>query len=253
MSHIHHDQQAVQEDQYSLPYHYIPDFSNGRFTQHLYWSWGFRYLGGIRVVLDQLKKGEFNNLLDVGCGDGRFLRELNREYPGKTALGIDYSDRAIALAKSLNPGLSYKVADLTNHDLDLKFDVVTMVEVLEHIHTDHVDVFLERAAALLNEGGRIVLTVPHLNKPVSSKHFQHFDSKKLRQILAPHFREMQFYPFDARSKLLRFLEKTMKKLEAYFVLTNSALLGWAFQKYIRRYLYTQDENKCMRIGVVAFK
>ena len=53
-----------QEDQYILPYHYIPSLRDGNFKQHLYWSWGYRYIGGMNLVLDILKGVSFNSLLD---------------------------------------------------------------------------------------------------------------------------------------------------------------------------------------------
>mgnify|MGYP000507057572 CR=1 FL=1 len=48
--------QSIQEEEYSFPYHYIPEISEKGFTQVKHWSWGYRYLGGLRVVIDQLNK-----------------------------------------------------------------------------------------------------------------------------------------------------------------------------------------------------
>ncbi len=50
----------------------------GRFSQLRHWSWGYRYLGRLQVVFDLLDGLEFDSLLDVGCGDGRFLREARQ-------------------------------------------------------------------------------------------------------------------------------------------------------------------------------
>lgn len=72
------DEQQIQEDQYDYPYHYIPRVENGQFSQSQYWSWGMHYLGGIQLILEQIDSYSFDSLIDVGCGDGRFLRELAR-------------------------------------------------------------------------------------------------------------------------------------------------------------------------------
>ena len=41
-----------------------------------------------QLALDQLAKIGFTTLADIGCGDGRFLREVAQAYPGKQLLGI---------------------------------------------------------------------------------------------------------------------------------------------------------------------
>ncbi len=92
------DEQQIQEAQYDYTYHYIPHVKNGQFSQSQYWSWGMHYLGGIQLVLEQINSYSFDSLIDVGCGDGRFLRELATEYPSVDTLGIDYSERSIAMA-----------------------------------------------------------------------------------------------------------------------------------------------------------
>jgi ubiquinone/menaquinone biosynthesis C-methylase UbiE len=59
----------------------------------------------LQVVFDILDREGFDSLLDVGCGDGRFLRETDQRYGNKKILGIDYSETAISLAKRMNPHL----------------------------------------------------------------------------------------------------------------------------------------------------
>ncbi|MFH1964905.1 MAG: hypothetical protein ABIJ42_05120, partial [Acidobacteriota bacterium] len=45
---------GAQEVQYSYPYHYLPIMTREGFSQHRYWSWGYRYLGRLKVVFDLL-------------------------------------------------------------------------------------------------------------------------------------------------------------------------------------------------------
>ena len=113
--------QIIQEDEYSFPYHYIPEISDKGFSQIKHWSWGYRYLGGLRVVIDQLNKISFNSLLDIGCGEGRFLREVSQHYPEKTFVGLDYSTKAINLAKAFNPQLDYRCLNILKEEFVERF------------------------------------------------------------------------------------------------------------------------------------
>lgn len=245
-------EQQIQEEQYCFPYHYLPQLRSGSFFQHAYWSWGFRYLGGMRVAKALCDAETYESLLDLGCGDGRFISELARAQPTVHAMGIDYSERAIALASALNPGLEYHAADILTDDLSgRQFDVVTMIEVIEHIPPLDLPRFLERAISFLKPGGRLVITVPHRNRPVSEKHFQHFDSAMLKKMLSPHLRDLQFQPFDFPSSVLNLWFRIIGRTGMYFLITWQPLLDAFYNYYIARCLYGDDESKCARIACVG--
>ena len=176
-------QRELQESAYRSPYHYLPVIEQGLFSQHRYWSWGYRYLGRLRITLELLGKTSFQSLLDIGSGDGRFLREVQYRFSGKRLLGIDYSKQAVHLARSLNPELQYEVMDIFQGTLDERFDVVTLLEVIEHIPNELLAEFLRAATSYLNPGGWLILTAPHSNTRVDPKHHQHFNSALLRLLL----------------------------------------------------------------------
>jgi len=245
------EKQKVQEVQYSYPYHYIPGWENEDFSQTHHWSWGFRYLGGLKVVLDQLDDLTFDSLVDVGCGDGRFLREAKERYPEKDLFGVDYSDRAINLARAMNPGVAFESRNIVTDPLKQKFDVATLIEVLEHIPPDQVEEFIEEVHSLLHPGGHLILTVPHVNKSVSEKHYQHFDAGTLRRLLGPHFVELQFIPFDSHSKLLTAMQLLLGGDGRHFVLTNSVINKAFLKVYFKNFLYEVTEEDCGRVAVVG--
>ncbi len=101
-------------------------------------------------------------LLDVGCGDGRFLRHAKEQ--GFEVWGIDFDKKSVENVKR-NLGIDtvfpmsleefYEYAKEKN----LKFDVITFFEVLEH--QDKPREFLEMAKGLLKEGGYIAGSVPN--------------------------------------------------------------------------------------------
>lgn len=250
------EQTRHQEAQYSFPYHHIPSVRKAKFSAVRYWSWGFRYLGGIQLVLDQLADTQFSSLIDIGCGDGRLLREIGTRYSGKHLLGIDASSRAIQLAQALNPGLQYQTIDLVEERIPEKFDVATLIEVIEHIVPDNLPEFIRAVADTLVENGRLILTVPHDNTPVTRKHYQHFNSAKLRTLLEPHFDNFAFIPFDvpaSRSLFMWLIQRILGPKGKFFLLTNARLLYLFYAAYLKHYLYARDENRCERIAVVCTK
>ena len=54
-------------------------------------DWGMQFL-----------HGDFDKILDIGCGGGRNLLVMGRNYPDATLTGIDHSRLAVDKAKSVN-------------------------------------------------------------------------------------------------------------------------------------------------------
>lgn len=113
--------QELQQQAYRIPYHYLPVIEEGHFSQHQHWSWRYRYLGRLKITLEILEKTPFQSLLDVGCGDGRFLREVQSRFSGKRLLGVDYSEKAVKWARSLNPELQFEAVDIVQCPLKEQF------------------------------------------------------------------------------------------------------------------------------------
>jgi 2-polyprenyl-3-methyl-5-hydroxy-6-metoxy-1,4-benzoquinol methylase len=243
--------QLRQENQYEFPYHYIPNQFNSTFSQTKHWSWGYRYLGGIQLILDQLKHIPGTSIIDIGCGDGRFVRDVSRIFPKLKCKGVDYSQKAINLAKALNPLLDYEYIDITSHGCDPKYEIATAIEVLEHIEPSNLSGFIESIANCLIPGGVFLLTVPHKNKSVNIKHYQHFDSEGLIKELDPYFEVTKIIPFDSNSRLLPYFQKLLGGSGKHFIVNNKFILNWFYNYYLDHQLYIHDENKCLRIAAIC--
>ncbi len=101
--------------------------------------------------------GPGRRLLDVGCGNGDFLRVARRL--GFDVMGLDLD--AAAAARARESGATVLVGTLDDAELDAgSFEHVTMSHVVEHLH-DPVG-SLRRIAALLRPGGRLWLQTPNL-------------------------------------------------------------------------------------------
>jgi SAM-dependent methyltransferase len=101
-------------------------------------------------------------LLDVGCGDGRFLRHAKEQ--GFEVWGIDFDKKSVENVKR-NLGIETVFAMSLEEfyeyakERGLKFDIITFFEVLEH--QDKPREFLEMVKGLLKEGGYIAGSVPN--------------------------------------------------------------------------------------------
>ncbi|WP_239451653.1 bifunctional 2-polyprenyl-6-hydroxyphenol methylase/3-demethylubiquinol 3-O-methyltransferase UbiG [Elioraea rosea] len=98
-------------------------------------------------------------LLDVGCGAGLASEEFARR--GAAVTGIDAAPEAIAVARAhaaaSGLAIEYRVAPPeTLADESLAFDVVTALEVIEHVADRGA--FLASLATLLRPGGLLVLS-----------------------------------------------------------------------------------------------
>ena len=105
-------------------------------------------------------------LLDVGCTFGVYSFELARR--GYDVIGIDTNEESIALGSKIKNILGIKKAlflhqDILNNDFSGgKFDVIIMIEVLEHIKEDVKAI--QRLNRILKDDGIIVISVPYAEK-----------------------------------------------------------------------------------------
>ncbi len=106
-----------------------------------------------------------DSVLDLGCGDGRFLRALvgrRIEY-----LGVDNSGQMIAQAKSAYPAADFLLAEAT--DLSNiaagSFDVVVSFAMWHHLPgKKNQEKCLREVARVLKPGGRLIMTVWRLSR-----------------------------------------------------------------------------------------
>lgn len=102
--------------------------------------------------------GAGRSLLDVGCGWGRAL-SVFRDH-GFECAGFDPAPEAVAYA--VRQGLDVRAAGMDRMDVfaGRRFDVVTMLNVLEHL-ADPVAVVGELRDRVLSPGGMLVIEVPN--------------------------------------------------------------------------------------------
>ncbi len=75
-------------------------------------------------------------LLDVGCGSAEFLTYLHEHKPKLKLAGNDISEQSVEMTR--RAGFDADCVNLVEKDLDGKYDYITCLEVLEHIHDAEV-------------------------------------------------------------------------------------------------------------------
>lgn len=137
---------------------------------------------------------ERGRLLDIGCGDGSFLKKASDL--GFSVTGIDIDSKSVSIAQTLR-GISDVHAVGLSEAMSAgvikpkTFDVVTFFEVLEH-QPDPMN-FLAQVRKLLKPGGRIFGSVPNRHAIFQNTRYWHrFYSE---EIFPPH----HFLWFDRAS------------------------------------------------------
>lgn len=114
-------------------------------------------------------KGSSLTALDVGGGSGWLLDDLKRADPrvNRTAV-VDIDSRAAEIARK--NGHSYHLATFNAFETDERFDVILMLNLIEHV-PDPVAA-LRKARELLRPGGRIWIKTPNFDA-LDARIFKH--------------------------------------------------------------------------------
>ena len=127
-----------------------------------------RWQEGIDLVLDKYAFNKPLRVLDVGCGDGSFLRFLRREAKKRNIIlkgleyyGIDVAREYRDLARK--EGVEFQVGNALNlqkHYNKEFFDVIIASEILEHVSA--TDKLIKSIRNVLKKDGYLYLTTPNL-------------------------------------------------------------------------------------------
>jgi 2-polyprenyl-3-methyl-5-hydroxy-6-metoxy-1,4-benzoquinol methylase len=119
-----------------------------------HWWFAARQQILLNYLMFHIKSPQKLRLLDVGCGTGALLELLSTRFD---AAGIDTSPGAIEFCHKR--GLTNtSVGDLASYPGSATFDIITLLDVIEHIEDD-VEV-LRQASRLLRNDGHVLITVP---------------------------------------------------------------------------------------------
>ncbi len=103
--------------------------------------------------------------VDLGCGNGWYLRALARRFAGARGVGLDGFDEnvrqatAAAARDGLSSRLTFRAGDLHRYTVDEPVDLIAMNRALHHVWDRRDEVFAKLFAAL-RPGGAVVIWEP---------------------------------------------------------------------------------------------
>ena len=108
-------------------------------------------------ILAEIKKENFETLLDAGCGTAPMLSLLTEEFPDKKYTGLDLTPEMIAQAKKKNlPNTDLVVGDCENLPFEANsFDIVINSQSFHHYPNPQA--FFDSVYKVLKPNGRLIL------------------------------------------------------------------------------------------------
>lgn len=175
----------------SIPTGYYDQvFHRGNGVQSKWHQLKFEYIRGFM--------GNYTNHLDIGCGPGTFIGTLSSE---SASMGVDISPVQIDYAVAHYGGRNKKFKTIDPGPLpfeDQSFDLVTLMEIVEHLNEIECQEMLREAIRTLKIGGRILITTPNYSSlwplvewlvnrmgevSYEDQHITHFNRKKLAELI----------------------------------------------------------------------
>jgi ubiquinone/menaquinone biosynthesis C-methylase UbiE len=126
----------------------------------------------LRILKTFFPKKENPVVLDLGCGAGWYLRELEK---GSFAIGVDFCKEYLLAAKLWCKSADLVLADACNLPFrDFSVDFVLCSELIEHLLNP--DETLKEIARVLHKGGLVLVTTPmkySINEILGRKNSRH--------------------------------------------------------------------------------
>jgi SAM-dependent methyltransferase len=167
-----------------------------------------RYFGGLTAqtigpLLDSVANARGGRMLDIASGPGYVAAAAKLR--GWTAVGIDFSDAMVAMARKLHPGIEFQVGDAEALSFaDAEFDRAVMNFGI--LHLARPEAAVREAYRVLRAGGRFAFTVwakpdEALGFRVALSALEEFGDKSVQLPPGP-----PFFRFSDREESARVLE-----------------------------------------------
>lgn len=148
------------------------DFSNG----------GHQGKAALEFILKNISLSEQKSILEIGCGNGFLLKELNKL--GYFCVGLEPGPQVDELRTETNQ-IQIIRDFFPSNQITQKFDVIIHYNVIEHI--SNPETFMLEQKQYLNQGGKIIFGMPNCEPNLKNgdvsifmhEHFNYFTRESL--------------------------------------------------------------------------
>ena len=139
----------------------LPNINDGKFWDRIYHeeiSINHMVEDRLKIISNFISKiNKKIKLLDLGIGNGWIEEKLKSKNIQFT--GVDISSEAIKKLQNKIDG-KFIVGDISNFESNERYDVVLLLETLEHIPSQKTFEMINRIRKLLNNDGILIVSVP---------------------------------------------------------------------------------------------
>ena len=201
-------------------------------------AWGEMYLK--RRIFPHLPSDKGANLLEIGCGYGRYLSVLTTLGYIHT-YGIDISEEQIAYARDHLHLTNVEQADALTFlsTRSEHYHAVLLIDVVEHLTVDYAVELLSLVRQYLHPGGKLIIQVPNAMAPLSPNyhgditHLTLYSPRTMGQLLTMSgFRRFDHHelapiPHGLKSHARSLLWKGLLKpaIKGYLLTANGETMG----------------------------
>jgi len=214
-----------------------------RWDPEHYFKHSATQLGHAKDLIEQYQFKGNEQILDVGCGDGKITAALSQYIPEGHITGIDKSKEMITFANEAFPSSSFTNVTFRQEDvLDLneadKYDLIVSFSCLYYVK--YQKMALENICRALKPNGKILLMLYRkcpdqwtaIDKVVSSKHwrdyFDYFDPGYYEHLpetyqdlldrcvlgqFTAEFTPVEYIPFESKEHLNKFMRGWLPHLQ----------------------------------------
>lgn len=170
-------------------------------------------------------------ILDIGCGQGLLVYAL-LSFGFENVQGIDLSEQQVVVGQEY--GLQCRAVD-REYIIDLSrrspatFDLIFMMDVLEHMDKAEQLRMLEAISALLVPGGCLILSVPNANASFGLR--WRYNDWTHEMAFTEH--SLEFILLNSKFTDLKFLPYEFVMRPRLFFIPRPSIMPWVLQKFFR--------------------
>ena len=169
--------------------------------------WNKVYLPMAKWCLSFLEEKRFNNILDIGIGNGATTKYISQTFTSTSIIGIDISKKAIEQAKNMNSeqNITFEIKDINNTEFPSNyFDLICAFQ--NHFHWNNLQSSFLEIKRLLSDKGIVVIGceyskvkyfLPDLTEPQAFEVF--LNGIELRLVQVEKKNDWIFYKIAAQS------------------------------------------------------